>query len=287
MSTAKQLLLMGLPATGKTTLVAALWHLVESKEVERSLSLQRLEGDRTALNQLRDLWMNATAPERTEQDTAQPVVLQLVPTACGAPFSLHIPDMAGETYRSQWVHRQWTQEHAERVEKADGILLAIHTKIRKPTLLCEIQSAFNGEPPQPPAGKKTGKPASARAWEPEHASTQVMLVDLLQFAVAARTGREPLRVAVLFTAWDLVPAPVPKPEDWLEQELPLLAQYLHSNAGLLTIRCYGVSAQGGDYTKAAERRALADQLLHSERINITGPDCAPHDLTAPIFWLLA
>ena len=36
MSTAGQLLLMGLPETGKTTLVAALWHLVESKEVRRS-----------------------------------------------------------------------------------------------------------------------------------------------------------------------------------------------------------------------------------------------------------
>lgn len=287
MSADKQLLLMGLPGTGKTTLVAALWHLVESKEVDRSLSLQRLEGDRTALNQLRDLWMNATAPERTEQDTAQSVVLQLVPTVGGDPFTLHIPDMAGETYRSQWIHRQWTREHAERVQEADGILLAIHTKIRKPTLLCEIQSAFAGEPPQSSSGRKTGKPAIGRTWEPEHASTQVMLVDLLQFALAARTGKSPLRVAVLFTAWDLLPAPSPEPDVWLGQELPLLAQYLESNEGLLAIRCYGVSAQGGDYTKAVDRQALAEQLLHSERIQIVGPECAPHDLTAPIFWLLA
>ena len=83
-------------------------------------------------------------------------------------------------------------------------------------------------------------------------------------------------VAVLFTAWGSCTVPVsPSPRTGLTIELPLLAQYLHSNAGLLAIRCYGVSAGAADAPKAAERQALADQLLHSERIQITGPDCTP------------
>lgn len=284
MSQPKQLLLMGLPAAGKTTYLAALWHQVSSKEVSSSLRLEKVDGDRTFLNQIRDQWMSAVAPKRTDLDIVQPVLLQLVPTAGGDAFALEIPDLAGEIYRSQWQHRQMVEHHQERIRAVDGVLLLIHSRVFKSVLLSEMQPAFPAK-----STLKSARPdkKSARDWNPEETPTQVMLVDLLQMMAAERAGCPRLRVAILITAWDLIADPKPSPGDWLRNHLPLLDQYVSSNPQWFTVQSYGVSAQGGDYENSDQREELTSHLRHTKRIQMAGPDCQAHDLTAPIFWLLS
>lgn len=287
MAATKQILMMGLPGAGKTTLLAALWHMVESKEVPCSLRLKRMEGDVTFLNQLTQHWMEGLAPEHTHADVIQPVALHLEPADGGSPFTLHLPDLAGETYRVQWHHRQWAKEHEERVKAADGLLLLVHSRVIKPMLICDMAPMISAGPPPKETkdkNKSKSKTQTNRPWEPDLTPTQVVLVDLLQIAVAAHGGQ--LRVAVLVTAWDLIPDPRPEPDAWVKAELPLLHQYMRTNPEWLKARCYGVSAQGGDYEKQEQRERLTAGLLHAERVIISGPDCASHDLTAPIRWLL-
>ena len=45
-----QCLMAGLPGTGKTTFLAALWHVAKSHEVEGSMRLEKREGDQEYLN---------------------------------------------------------------------------------------------------------------------------------------------------------------------------------------------------------------------------------------------
>ena len=42
--------IIGMPSSGKTTFLAALWHLITSGELDPSLTLERLEGDYYYLN---------------------------------------------------------------------------------------------------------------------------------------------------------------------------------------------------------------------------------------------
>ena len=57
--------MIGLPGAGKTTFLAALWHVIESSEIEGQLVLAKLvDGDNTYLNNIRDSWADAKALER-------------------------------------------------------------------------------------------------------------------------------------------------------------------------------------------------------------------------------
>lgn len=282
MSTDKQFILAGLPGSGKTTWLGALWHLIESNEVSSRLRLDRIEGDVSFLNLVRDRWMMAEKPERTDADVVQPVVLHLIEGPDATPVALQIPDLAGETYRVEWHYRQRSVQQQTRITSADGMLLLIHCRVQQPILLTEAAFMLAAGP----AAAAVAAEADERPWDPERAPTQAMLVDLLQFAAAARSGRR-LRVAVLITAWDLVPEPRPEPASWIRSELPLLHQYLGANPEWFEARIYGVSAQGGDYEAPADRAKLTENLLHAERVIINGPDCESHDLTAPIHWLLS
>lgn len=285
MPTAKELMLMGLPAAGKTTFLAALWHLVESKDVPSDLTLDRMEGDRSYLNLIRDQWLSCLPLERTDPETEQTVRLALRPKAGGEAFELLVPDLAGESYRAQWRDRLCRPADAAQAAVAQGMLLLVSSRVNKPTLLSDVLRAI--EALQEPMQKKAaaGKPPQMKPWDPERAPTQVQLVDLVQHVVAARSLRRMLKVAVLVTAWDLIPSP-PAPDVWMASELPLLDQYLRANPEWINLRVYGLSAQGGDYGDAEKKRKMQDHLLHAERITMLGPECGAHDLTAPLRWLL-
>ena len=72
----------------------------------------------------------------------------------------------------------------------------------------------------------------------------------------------------------------------MTQALPLLGQYLRTNADRYPYRAYGVSAQGGDL--ARDRTRLLELGADTwRRIIVEGPECAEYDITAPIRWLIA
>ena len=58
-----------------------------------------------------------------------------------------------------------------------------------------------------------------------------------------------MKVALIVSAWDLAPAAATDAEKWLKDRYPLLSQYLRNSEGVLDVRIYGVSAQGGQLSK--------------------------------------
>jgi len=116
------------------------------------------------------------------------------------------------------------------------------------------------------------------------ASTQVKLVELLQFVNYLRSSDKPPSIAVVVSAWDLVRASI-LPSSWLENNLPLLFQFLTSNVEVAPFRVYGVSALGGDLQK--DLQWLQDEEVPSRRIRVVDNKLRAHgDLTAPIRFLL-
>ena len=294
-------LVIGLPEAGKTTFLAALWHVAESGEVPDSLSLTKLQGDLSHLNKIRDTWLGCSPVGRTQQasQTATMVqtVLSLNDPISGQTSEVIFPDVAGEVFSIQWEKRQCSKEYDELMAHAGGLLLFIHSvKVNQPERIGKkVQDLIEalGEDDEvlattSPQIEVSGNPTP---WSPERSPTQVQLVDLLQTVIRRSRHRIPLRLAVIISAWDLVAqTQLPTrnlqqaPSDWLKTRLPFLDQFLTSNGDKLEKRVYGVSASGGDYSTQQDQ--LLKALISSQRIVVEGESCGKHDITAPVRWVM-
>jgi hypothetical protein len=325
-STSKQLL-VGLPSTGKTTFTAALWHVVESADLPESLQLEALDGDTTYLNSIRRAWLNCQEMERTEAGFQSLVSMKLkepsVKNADKLPQTatlsritqLFFPDVDGERFQGQWERRECEQEYATLVRESSGLLLFIHPgKVKAPMTIMEMDEILNGTGevvPEPQDDKVSAnedhqekEQEQAVEWEASHSSTQVQLVELLQFIVGLWQEDEVqqikpisvvpvLRVAVVISAWDQIVASrtsrsqAVEPAWWVKEHLPLLDQYLRANPEQFSTKFYGISAQGADFKQKAEVEELQNKHNTAERIRVRfdGRDC--HDITEPIRWVMS
>ncbi len=281
---AATVLLLGLPDAGKTTFLAALWHVVHSKEVSGSLSLKTLEGDRDHLNAICEKWRRFEQMERTHPSSEKFVRMRLIAGSNSPGVQLVVPDMAGDSFEGFLEGRQWPTEFDEFVQGVEGFLLFVHPdRVREPVTINETASALEalggGEV------DAENHPTSVEPYEPRVMNpTQVKLVDLIQLIAGRRPTPRSYRVAVIISAWDVVKDTDESPERWLDERLPLLSQYLRTNDELLDMRIYGLSAQGGDLTD--DRELLEEVLIPSNRIKVVEGEMVSHDITAPLRWLM-
>jgi len=268
-----KLLMLGLKGSGKSSFLAALWHVMEAAEISPALMVEDLQPDRKYLNWLRDNWLSLRDLPRTSMQVTETVSMTLKERTSGKKVEITLPDQSGESFRLQWDSRTTSRSYAEFAATTSGLLLFIHPGTVKKTPIA-----------RPFARTSSAVDVACSEWSPEHSSTQVQLVDLLQIVLGLRTATGPLPVAVIISAWDTVGKSLP-PESWLEDRMPLLSQFLTSNPDELPSRIYGVSALGGDLER--DRGMLADKKVPSQRVQVVaGMAKAHNDLTAPITFLL-
>jgi len=271
--------IIGLPGSGKTTFLAALWHLLDAGEVSSKFVLDKLVGDHTHLNMIVDAWRRCEEVPRTSMAAEAKVSIHVREVATGRTAVLHFPDLSGESFERQLSTRLCTTEYVEGFEGSGGILLFVTADRSSDGMaILDVSALVSGE-------VVVEQVEEHREWAPEMVSTQVNLVELLQFLQHFPFRRGVRRVAVVISAWDVVETPSLEPTHWLERELPLLYQFLISNPRSFEFRVYGVSAQGGD-VKSDHKSELV-MKTPSTRISCIGPETDPHDLTSPIVWLMS
>jgi hypothetical protein len=294
MSSGCKILVAGLRGSGKTSYLAALWHLIEAGELPTSLTASQLQPDRKYLNDIRDKWLKFQEVGRTSLRSHEIVSLLLNDATTGDIIDLMLPDLSGEFYRLQWATRKATTRYADFGSESSGVMLFIHPLTVKKTPLISLPAEQPA--PSPPvqsvsvaAPTEEAAPdaevARAKPWSSDLSPTQVQLVELLQFVNWLRAPDKPARIAVIVSAWDVIHDPV-LPISWLENRLPLLFQFLVANADRLPFRIFGVSALGGDLEK--DLAQLQNESIPAHRIKVVDRSLQPHkDLTAPIRFLLA
>ena len=285
MKTAHDIVVLGLPGSGKTTFLAALWHLLTANEVETRLKLVTLKaGESTHLNEIASLWRKARVQERTLHAGDHTVTMSLCSTLT-PEFQLSFPDLAGESFQQMWEARECSPEIAESL-RSNGVLLFIHAdKIKAPGWIVDDAEAAEaaGLPVEP------GDPV---AWNARLAPTQVKLVDLLQSLETPPLNVGPRRIAIVLSAWDKAVGAGMTPDEYLTAHLPLLRQYItHGLSETWVVKLFGVSAQGGVYDEAGKAAQEAAQRIRemdvpSERISVVSTEGRSHDLTEPLQWLL-
>jgi len=190
-------LMLGFKASGKTTFLAALWHLLEAAESDTRLRLRTLQPDREYLNRIRNAWLAFDEVGRTSLRAPQQVTMEVEDAQTGEATDLSVPDLSGEMFSIQWAERRAPREYVEDVRESDGALVFVHADSVRRTQVLKGSDAPTpaGEPPTASA---------AQDWSIESAATQVQLVEVLQFATRIREGRRPFPLSIVISAWDQV-----------------------------------------------------------------------------------
>jgi len=284
------LMLLGLTGSGKTNFLVALDVALDKQSDANGLVHADLAADRSYLQPLKEKWLRGEELEHTSRlNPPSPHHLLVRQPATGATASLHLPDLAGETFDSHFITRSFPIDFRNRVKAASGILLFVHcdsnadhTILQAPALMDVASSGPTSEPA-----------AAITEWSLEDAARQVKLVDLIQFILKVRAAAPSLRIAVLVSAWDLIeniPAALaedcPKnPALFLAKRWPLLDQFLRAHEERIDFRAFGISARGGGTSPEDVARLTAlDSPV--ERLSVKDGDARSNDFTRPIRWLL-
>lgn len=288
MRTARHLV-VGLQESGKTTFAAALWFLLDSREVPTKLTKGLHEGEYAYIEKMAKLWGDGWKVERTSSDTQERVRINLLHEQSKYSAALEFADLSGESFEKLFATRRCDPAFLELVASTEGVLLFVTARrmVDDQTILDFMDIDTNAEPAFPPATAAEREPN----FDPAKVPQQVQLVDLLEALVVPPFPRKPRRVVVVVSAWDLSRRDTA--EEWLQDNMPLLDQYLRANQETIEFRVYGVSAQGGEAPKKddppgtmrAEREALLKAAKASTRIRVVGHDAWAHDLTSPLYWL--
>jgi hypothetical protein len=243
--TQSNFLLIGLPSTGKTSFLAALWYAVNQSSIHSGLTLDKLDGDSQYLNQIRDAWVEYRPVPRNKADSQNLTSMRLINRETNQAGTVSFPDLSGEAFKSQWTQRQLATTYDKCLRQASGGILFVNPdKVIKPQRIDTVNAVLAG------MDEDTGKQktqADDQPWDSEKSPTQVQLVDILQFMTPRGHFQSPFRLAIVVSAWDRLQSTGRRPADWVATELPLLSQFIDSNPELFSVAFYGISAQGGRY----------------------------------------
>lgn len=279
------LLVIGMPASGKSTYIGALRHLLVADEVPAELALAALAEDEAHLNRLEEEWLSCRVVQRTKPATEGWVKLKVRDRSTGAEATLTIPDMRGEAFEQPAVIGQCQKDLHDALMLADGILLFTNADHEDDTLM--IDSFGDMFPDQDDREEECGEEEvnEPKPFKPENMPEEVKIVEFLQVANCRPQLPRLRKIAVIASAWDVIdPASNITPETWLKISRPMLEQFLAANSDLWDPRIYGISAQGG---KLPDKKEQLERVKRpSERVRVVGHEASPHDLTAPLRWLM-
>lgn len=286
--------MVGLPESGKTTFLAALWHAVNDAGANSTLRFARLRSDDVAyLNEITRVWRSAAKQERTKAEKSHVVSMNLE-DAQETEVTLTFPDLSGESFQGMWERRECEQSLSDMLTQATAILFFIHSEgIKDPSWIADVNellaSVPQSEPAPTPAATAATDPTEskrrARDWEPEDAPTQIQVVELLQFLISSPFGKNLHRLAIVLSAWDMVKGEGLTPDQFLAQAMPLVHQYLDNCAVPYEWKTFGVSAQGGDFGSAEDVSRLRGMEDPSLWIEVQAGNTVSKDLTIPLSWL--
>ncbi len=264
MNSSHELLLVGLPASGKSTFLAALFHHLQRGT--RGLRLTAMPDERDYLIELEKEWLSLRPLSRSQLHAPKRVLLSVSEDSTGRQMVFDVPDVVGEVYEAAWEQGTWNEEVRDRVLTCTGLVLFVRADdVRRAELIDVTVSGTMGE-------------RDELAWDPQMAPTQAKLCDLLEQISRLRDTALP-SLAVVVSAWDAVAEEGVSPSQWLEWELPLLSQWLHGRSPKLEFSVFGISAQGGDVHDDAVRRALAREAC-DRPVPVGGVE-----VVAPLLWL--
>lgn len=291
----KSATLLGFAKAGKTTYLAALWQSLRAGDCPLAYKVEALPEDRAYLARIADDWLKANEMPRTRVGVPQHVDLTLTAAANGDQFSLHVPDISGEVFEQQLQDRYFSPELSKMLVESSGFLFFINPGSVNTAGLIEeglivsdqLKALARASESGPPPVEKEETAATAtqtqtKPWDFSCVGSDAAVVELMQAVDFARRDVALSKVSVVISAWDLVDAVCESPDAYLEQYLPLFSQYIHGNQNWPRYSLFGVSAQGGDYSKPDEKTKLLHMQQPWKRVRVTSSAPGDFNILSPL-----
>lgn len=280
---ARSIVVVGGPDSGKTNFIGRLWRALEMRAGAYE-SAAVPEDIKFVLDTAEHLFHGHFAPRSQREAGRRDFQIAVKPRGESTQTQIVIPDIHGELWQTAVLQSELSPDWMGELQRADGALLFVR-----------VQSDLNVRP----LDWVNSKRLIAKVGEDPKRNdlpTQVMLCELLRFLelkLVKRPNGAPPRVAIMVSAWDLVDAQVgvAGPEAYVKREYPLLAGRLDDIRGL-DVRVFGLSVVGGDLqADASYREAFLEKGLDghgwvSIKDVATGEWKQDPDLTLPIAWVV-
>ena len=239
-------LLVGGPDAGKTNYLGRIWLTITN---QKGLVLRNgLPNDVDYLEAIASHLLKGNfAPHSLHGLKKECVIPVKVRDASPLDGEFIVPDCAGEEWMGIYKKREWTEDWEARISENCSCLLFIRassSEIVTPMDWIGFFKCFG----------TTHAPAGAlREGNAEHVTpTQVVLIDWLQFLRIAFSDKLGVacrpRIGIIVSAWDRVPSDDQNtsPSKYIEDNFPLLHQFLLTNTKYYDFRTFGCSVSGGD-----------------------------------------
>jgi len=266
------LALIGMPQSGKSTYLGALWALVQSP-IEEAVREASFIGDRSYIQSLAEQVARGEELHRTGVDADEEMAVELEFTGLGRA-AVRIPDTSGESLRVLVESQLWHPRLRGACANATAVMLFVHpAHIRVPqpsSLLTVVEPSANS------AANGTAVPFDVH----DHACTAAELIDVFENVTELCRLRWPIRVAVIVSAWDRLDETL-TPYEWLRARLPGFVSTVESGAQMARLEVFGVSAQGGSldaHESPLAKGEICDRVFAKDRSGM------PVSLVAPMRW---
>lgn len=278
----RNLAFVGMPGTGKTTYLGALWQVIQDLR-EPSVIELGFQGDRAYLQEIGGLVASGEEVRRTDVGSTEGMAMNLGFNG-GLECQLSIPDLSGETVRMLVEERVWDPNLHSAVTNADALVLFVHPDaVRGPTRRNSVSEMANelGVPEM----EEVSSSEPMQPFEHRLACTAAALTDVLENMVELQLGRQRLRLAIVTSAWDRADGGGETPNEWLHDRLPAISAWCATNSWRVEYEVFGVSAIGGQLPD--DRDQLLAKGAVSQRAYARTGDGTPVSITGPLQWALA
>ena len=269
--------LLGFHASGKTTFLAALWHLLNYDfSPTAPFKLINLESyDTKYLNEIKKRWIKFKEVYHTGMYERHNIEIYLQNRNSHRKHTLSFLDISGDIFQKCWSERYWDKDFDRYVQIADSVILFINPINQiYPNTINEVYEVFHEvflEPHDYSFDIDTffedmAIPFDVTPWDADDAPSQVKLIELLQ--IVLQRCLPGCKLTVVVSAWDTIQFNNISPELWVGRRLPLLMQYLIANFSYgKNLTVFGLSAQGAPYHSKTEKERAKQKLANLDAID--------------------
>ena len=247
--------ILGLPATGKSTFLGALYYLLMNEEEGKcSLRIKHVLGDATYIGKLSNTWAEYKELDRTNISNKNLKTELELEDNNDNIYKIKFPDSSGEKYKKMLNDRFIDIEEVNEIKSANRFYLFINPQqIEEPHFISEAPEHIRKENEENVYMNKNNR-----------IPTETELVELIQFLLYIKKDMN-INLDFVISAWELLTnKSIKKPMEYIEENLPLLNQYVIANDDRINIKCWGVSAQGGNLKSEKQRLELAKKSINTD-----------------------
>lgn len=276
-------MIAGLPGSGKSTYIGALWYCLMHPENIEGIKLvadkMNLADDLTVLNRLSDAYKNMKLIDRNYSDQNETVQINLKVADSDTKIQVEVPDFLGENFRDL-VELKESELVSEWLKDTDTLVYFMN-EITPP----EFEDDHGPEDDEKPMPAKKIPKFSIKT-----ISAVAMNIMVLKCLLNKKSFK---KVVIVLSWWDMNTdnGVVPNnPQKYLKDYSPALFNFIQHH--IPNFEIIGLSAQGLEYPKEdqgnyeATQKEIKAKTREGKRSFVEIGDEIVHDLSLPLYLLI-